>query len=270
MAEIFEIQVGGAQLAGEQAGEGDAVVFLHAGVADKRMWRGQIAEFGAEFHTIAYDRRGFGVTTAPDEPFAHVEDLHAVLDRLGIKTVTLVGCSQGGRIAIDFALAYPQRVTALVFIGPAISGAPDIESVPAEIEVLVDALDEAEEADDLAQINAIEAHLWLDGPTSAEGRVSGELRELFLDMNGIALAMPELFNEVEPPSAYARVAELSAPTLIISGDLDFPHVQDRCQYLADTIPGAKGISIPGVAHLPNLEQPETINLILRDFLHGSR
>ncbi len=131
-------------------------------------------------------------------------------------------------------------------------------------------MDAAEEADDLAQINAIEAHLWLDGPTSIAGRVSGELRELFLDMNGIALAMPELFNEVEPPSAYARVAELSVPTLVIFGDLDFPHARAGCQYLVDTIPDAEGVSIPGVAHLPNLEQPETINTILRDFLHGSR
>lgn len=269
MTETFQIQIDGAQLVGERAGSGHTVVFLHAGVADKRMWRGQIAEFSADYHAIAYDRRGFGATTAPDETFTHVEDLRALLDQLGIEVVTLMGCSQGGRIAIDFTLAYPQRVTALVLIAPAISGAPDIESIPAEIAALVDALDVAEEADDLAQINAIEAHLWLDGPTSAEGRVGGELRELFLDMNGIALAMPELFNEVEPPSAYARVAELSALTLVISGELDFPHVQERCQYLLDTIPGAKGFSIPGVAHLPTLEQPETTNMMLRDFLHGS-
>lgn len=262
----FRVEMDGAQLVGERTGSGEAIVFLHAGVADRRMWRPQLAALGADHHVIAYDRRGFGETSAPDEPFAHVEDLRAVLDQLNIGSASLVGCSQGGRIAIDYALAYPQRVNALVLIASAISGAPAIEEIPAEIEAVVDALDEAEAANDLARVNAIEAHLWLDGPTSPEGRVSGELRDLFLDMNGIALAKPELTQRNEPPSAYERVNALSIPTLIIVGDLDFPHVRENCRYLAATIPGAHSAKIAGAAHLPNLEQPKLVNQLLHQFL----
>lgn len=262
----LNIKIGNAQLAGERAGTGNPLVFLHAGVADKRMWQPQIAAFNKDHQTIAYDRRGFGKTTTPDEAFSNVEDLQAVLDQLDIESTALIGCSQGGRVAIDFALANPKRVNALVLISPAISGAPAPQTFSPEIEKLVDALDEAEEADDLARINEIEAHLWLDGPAGAAGRVGGELRELFLDMNGIALGMPELTKEIEPASAYECVSGLSLPTLVLWGDLDFPHVKERCKYLVETISGAQGKEIPGTAHLPNLEQPEKVNSLLRTFL----
>ena len=267
MTEVIKIKVGNAQLAVERSGKGNAIVFLHAGVADKRMWHHQLAEFREDHLVVAYDRRGFGETTAVDEAFSHVEDLREVLDQLGISTASLVGCSQGGRIAIDFTLTYPQRVTALVLIAPAISGAPAPESFPTDIQAHMKALDEAEDANDLARVNIIEANLWLDGPASAAGRVTNPLRTLFLDMNEIALRMPKLTKEIEPLSAYQRLSDLLLPTLVIWGELDFPHVKERCQYLVDHIPMAKGKEISGTAHLPNLEQPEIINRLLRAFLN---
>ena len=266
MTDIFTVKIGSAQIVGEQAGTGHPLVFLHAGVADRRMWQPQIAALKDTYRTIAYDRRGFGKTTTTDEAFSHIADLQALLDHLGIAQVSLVGCSQGGRIAIDFALAHPQRVTALVLISSAVSGAPHPETFPPAIQARIDALDVADEADDLAQINEIEANLWLDGPTSPKGRVGRALRDLFLDMNGIALNMPDLDQEIEPPSAYEHVSLLSLPTLVILGGLDFPHVKECCRDLANTIPGAQLKDIPGTAHLPNLEQPNAINSLLRDFL----
>ncbi|MEO1400659.1 MAG: alpha/beta fold hydrolase [Cyanobacteria bacterium J06635_1] len=117
------------------------MLLLHAGVADRHMWRHQIADLSDQYHTIAYDRRGFGETIAPDEAFSHVEDLREVLEHLGISAVALIGCSQGERIAIDFALTYPQRVTALGLIAPAVSGAPAPEDFPTEIQTRMDAKD---------------------------------------------------------------------------------------------------------------------------------
>lgn len=266
MVETFTVPIGSAQLVGEQAGNGISLVFLHAGVADRRMWLPQMAALSSNHHTIAYDRRGFGETTTTDEAFSHREDLKAVLDQLGVLTSVLIGCSQGGLIAIDFALAYPQRVGALVLISPAISGAPDPETFPSKIEAVMAALDEADEADDLARINSIEAHLWLDGPMSPSGRVGGSLRARFLEMNGIALAMPELTQAVEPASAYEKLADLLLPTLVIWGELDFPHIKERCHAVVETMPAAEGIEIAATAHLPNLEKPETINQLLQDFL----
>ncbi|HEX9926131.1 MAG TPA: alpha/beta hydrolase [Anaerolineae bacterium] len=266
MIETFKLKIGNAQLAGEHSGEGRPLIFLHAGVADKRMWRHQIAELSDSYQAIAYDRRGFGETITSDEAFSHVEDLRAVLDQLGISTVSFVGCSQGGRLAIDFTLAYPQQVSALVLIAPAVSGAPVPETFTPDIQARIAALDDAEEANNLERVNMIEANLWLDGPSSPAGRVSGALRDLLLDMNEIALRMPILTQEIEPALAYKRLADLSLPVLVIWGELDFSHVQECCRYLVDTIPGARGKEIPGTAHLLNLEQPAMINKLLRDFL----
>lgn len=266
MTEMFKVNVGSARIVGEHAGKGEALVLLHAGIADRRMWHPQTAGLSDRYHVVAYDRRGFGKTTTDDEAFSNVEDLRVVLDQSGLSKVSLIGCSQGGRIAIDFTLKYPQRVTKLVLLAPAVSGAPRPESFPVSVQALLEKLDKAEESKDWAQVNQIETHLWLDGPTSPEGRVSGELRELVLDMNHIALNKPELTGEIEPPSAYERVSELTLPTLVISGELDFTYIKERCRYLIDTIPNAGGEEIPGTAHLPNLEQPETINGLLRAFL----
>jgi pimeloyl-ACP methyl ester carboxylesterase len=259
MTETFKLNIGSAELACDRSGKGKPLIFLHAGVGDRRMWRYQMVDLSDSYQVVACDRRGFGETITADKAFSQVEDLRKLLDKLRISTVSLVGCSQGGRIAIDFTLTYPQRVTKLILISSAVSGAP-------EIQPRFDALEEAEEINDLARVNAIEANLWLDGATSAKGRVSGAVRELFLDMNGIALRMPELTQEIEPSNAYERLTELSLPVLVIWGELDFPYIKQRCKYIVDTIPNAKGEEILNTAHLPNLEKPEIINKLLGDFL----
>src|SRR5262245_29941298 len=99
----FSIASGKAQLTGTEDGAGPAVVFLHAGVADKRMWRDQMAAFAGRHRVVAYDRRGFGESRYAAETFSHMRDLRNVLDELKIETACLVGCSQGGRFAVDFA-----------------------------------------------------------------------------------------------------------------------------------------------------------------------
>jgi pimeloyl-ACP methyl ester carboxylesterase len=144
----------------------------------------------AQAKAIAYDRRGFGETRAEKEDFSAMADLLAVIDVVGNGApAILVGCSQGGRIALDAALLHPSHVRALVLIAPAASGAPE-PIYPPGIEGLMARLKDAEQAGDLDRVNAIKAHLWLDGPLQPEGRVAGEARRLFLDMNAIALRSP--------------------------------------------------------------------------------
>ena len=120
------VPVGTAQTAAEWTGGGQPVVFLHAAVADRRMWHHQLAALASRYHVIAFDRRGFGETPAVDEAYSQTADSFAVLDHLVERgwPVVLVGCSQGGHIAIDDALASPDRVAGLVLIAPSVSGAP--------------------------------------------------------------------------------------------------------------------------------------------------
>lgn len=270
MTHDFHVVHNGASLAAESRGDGEALVFLHAGVADRRMWRAQTVELASGWRTIAYDRRGFGETTCGDEPFSHVDDLAAVLEHCGDWEAALVGCSQGGRIAIDFALAHPEAVTSLVLIAPAISGAPDGDEaeLPAPVREQIAALERAEAEGDIERVNAIEANLWLDGPGMPEQRVSGAARSLLLEMNAIALRHPELHHESPPPGAFERLGELAMPVMVVCGSLDFPHIQANCRHLVGTIPHARGVELEGVAHLPSLEQPKQLNDLLTEFLSG--
>jgi pimeloyl-ACP methyl ester carboxylesterase len=262
----FSVPVGGASLRAVASGRGAGVIMLHAGVADRRMWRGTLAHLATDQLAAAYDRRGFGETTSPDEPFRHIDDLDAVLDHLGCARASLIGCSQGGRIAIDYALARPARVAALALGAPAVTGAPEPEHYPPEIGALLAELEEAEDREDLERVNTIEAHLWLDGPLSAEGRVGGEIRALFLDMNGRALRHPPLTQQQACPAAIDRLHEIDVPTYVIWGDLDFPHLQTQCRQIVQTIKGARSFAMEGCAHLPNLEQPGRFNQAVSAFL----
>jgi pimeloyl-ACP methyl ester carboxylesterase len=262
----FSIRSGKAQLTGVEDGKGPAIVFLHAGVADKRMWRDQMAAFADRHRVIAYDRRGFGESRYAPETFSHMQDLGAVLDGLAIEQACLVGCSQGGRFAVDFALAHPKRVSKLVLVAPAIGGAPQPEQLPPDIDDLLQQAERAQDQQHVDLVNRIEAHLWLDGPRSVDGRVQGSARDLFLRMNIIPLKSPSPGTDTPAKDSFKRLKEIVAPTLIIWGDLDFPHLQERCAKLLKRIKGAKSALMPGTAHLPNLEQPKQFNALLEAFL----
>jgi pimeloyl-ACP methyl ester carboxylesterase len=266
----FTIPSGKAELTGVEDGKGPALVFLHAGVADKRMWRDQLAAFADRFRVVAYDRRGFGETRYKPETFSHMQDLRAVLDGLGIEQANLVGCSQGGRFAVDFTLAYPKRVAKLVLVAPAIGGAPQPEELPDDIDNLLQQAEQAQDQNHHDLVNRIEAHMWLDGPRSADGRVPGSARDLFLRMNIIPLKSPSPGKDEAAKDSFKKLSKIAAPTLLIWGDLDFPHLQERCALLGKRIKGAQSALMPGTAHLPNLEQPKKFNALLDAFLKDAQ
>jgi pimeloyl-ACP methyl ester carboxylesterase len=270
VASEFTIQNAGATLRGEAWGDGACAIFLHAGVADRRMWRSTLAALSGSHLGVAYDRRGFGETSAPDEVFRHIDDLDCVVRHFGCERPILIGSSQGGRVAIDYALAHPGQVAALILVAPALTGAPMLETYPPEIAGLLAELDAAETEGDLERINAIEAHMWLDGPLSLRNRIAGDIRHLFLDMNGKALRHAPLTLEQPCPSAVERLHSITAPVFVIWGGRDFPHIQQRSQWLANTIPGAQSLIMDGCAHLPNLEQPARFNAAIQAFLARNR
>jgi pimeloyl-ACP methyl ester carboxylesterase len=266
MTEPFSLEIDDAVFAGIEAGEGIPVVFLHAGVCDRRMWENQLeAVAAAGFWGIAYDRRGFGETISPDEGFSHLEDLEAVLDALDVHAAVFVGASLGGALAIDFTLANPERVAGLVLIGTSISGAK-VPRLPPEIMTIANAMEAVEESGDLDAINAVDAHAWLDGPLSASGRVSGDIRTLFQAMNGNILRKPQLTREDKPAPANDHVGEIDTPTLLVAGDLDFPHIVNRHDDLSEEMENAFAVVIEGTAHLPSLERPDLFNPLLLEFL----
>jgi pimeloyl-ACP methyl ester carboxylesterase len=266
MNALHHVPVGRASLATEVAGSGYPVLFLHAAICDRRMWRAQLEAIGETHQAIAYDRRGFGETRCEAEDYSAVEELMTVLDAVAYdKPAILVGCSQGGRIAIDAALTHPSRIRALVLISATVFGAPD-SVYPPELDAAMTRLKETEQKRDLEQVNAMKARLFLDGVLATEGRVQGQARELFLDMNGIALrALPSGTNRDSVP-AFQRLPEIAAPTLVIQGDLDFPHIQERSRYIGATIPNATHRELHDAAHVPSVEQPEHITNLISEFI----
>jgi len=102
------------------------------------------------------------------------------------------------------------------------------------------------------------------------GRVKGPARELFAAMNRIALAAPAIGRGLPPAPAWDRLDRIAAPVRILCGDLDVPHIQARCRQLAAALPDARLEILPGVAHLPSLEQPDLLTARLLNLLADCR
>jgi len=263
-----EIAVEGATLLGDRwMGAGAAIALLHAGVCDRRSWRGVGARLGAAgWDVVAYDRRGFGEVPPADGRFRHVDDLLAVLDAVSPNAPAwLVGSSMGGEVALDAALEAPERVAGLVLLAPAVSGdpEPDEEAYNAATDGLAGAIDAAWTAGDLETCNRLEVRLWLDGPAGPEGRVSGPPRELALDMNRIVISNGESGADgASGLDAASRVHEIAIPAIVACGELDVSMKARRCAELVDALPNATYRSLPGRAHLPNLEAPDEVATLI--------
>ena len=261
----MDLTINGARIHYERTGAGLPVVFLHAGVADSRMWEPQVALFAKTFDVIRLDGRGFGKSELPPRSWSPVADLLGLMDQLRLKPMHLIGCSMGAHLAIDFALEHGERISKVVLIGPGIGGAKFGERYP-ELFAEVDA---AEKANDMDAVNRAEMRLWLDGQRP-EGYVKQPLRDLFLDMNGGNFdsdlnSAPQ--EAVEPP-AVERLHEITAPALVVVGDADLPPVLDAVELLMEKVPHARKAVIHDAAHLPNLEHPEEFNSLVLDFLLG--
>lgn len=237
------------------AGNGPPVVLLHAGVCDRRSWRDTAENLSNSHHVVTYDRRGFGESPVSPVPFRHVDDLIAVLEHIsGDQPAQVVGSSMGGQIALDAAVLRPDLVGGLVLFAPAISGAPESEEFDPHTLELIDGLQVAEAAADLQEVNRLETWLWLDGPASSEGRVGGAIRYLVLAMNEIILGndIPDAADD-SGVSAWQQLEDLKIPITVTWGELDVPFVIDQCKQLVKRLPNARDQELPGVAHLPYLE-----------------
>lgn len=268
MTSSSNVQIGlapinGAQLYYETAGTGDPLVFVHAGIADSHMWESQFAEFAQHYRVVRYDMRGFGQSQMVAGPFDHQRDLYELLRFLNIERAYLVGCSRGGANCIDLTLEHPEMVGALILVGSALGGYRYPGGYP---QTMIDA-DEALERGDIEQGNELEIQTWIDGASRTPDQVDPAVRNLVLDMNRIALMMPDIGVEerIDPP-AVGRLSEIHTPTLVLIGDLDTPRTLAAADILASSIAGARRATIEGTTHLPNMEKPAEFNQIVMGFL----
>ena len=258
---------GDARLYFEVVGEGPALVFIHAGVADNRMWEPQIEAFSSRYKVIRYDLRGFCKSTMPEESFALRDDLLAVLRHLKIDKTILVGCSMGGSTAIDFALGHPEMVTALMPVGSGLGGWTDWSD---ESTRLMNEMMAALQKRDTDAAFEISARYWIDGPSRDASRVDPKYRERARRLHKENFR-PELFQHMEvplEPLAIKRLNEVKCPTRVVIGDCDAQDLQKVAKYLAANIAGATLTTITNAAHLPSLEHPAEFNRMLDEFLES--
>ena len=266
----FEVPVNGATLCGEQAGSGSSVVLLHAGICDRRMFDAAFAALAESFRVVRFDQRGIGESvrdsSAGNVPFRYHEDLLAVLDALGIRRASLVGCSFGGRVALDLALTAPGRVDRLVLVGSRPGGAEPVEDP--EADRLAAQIDAAFAAGDFARANALEAGLFVNGPRRDPGRVDPAIRDFVVAMN-LPSFTSGWYGEgsvpLDPPAA-GRLTEVRAPTLIVVGDHDARGELVSAEEMGKQIPNARVVHFADCSHLPSLEQPDRFIGLLRESL----
>jgi pimeloyl-ACP methyl ester carboxylesterase len=197
----------------------------------------------------------------PTAPFSMVEDLRTLQDHVGIKSATLIAASAGGAMAIDFALAYPERVDGLVLVGAVVLGAGFSEHF----------LDRnARNSAPLERGDTAGAYAnWLNdpyimSPSSVEAR-----QRLVRDAMPYArnhLQNPQRFVEWRERNAVASLPRLNVRTLIVVGEDDIPDVHAHAGILAAGIRGSRRVVVSDAGHLIFAEQPERFNALVRAFL----
>ena len=259
------VLVGGTRLFYEVAGAGPVVVLIHGGNMDRRMWDPQFLALARTNRVVRYDARGYGRSDRADVPFQAEQDLHALLVALKIERASLVGHSGGGRIAIDFALAYPSMVDRMVLAAPGLSGwqfARGDTSWFAEGRRARDRGDSAGIA--LAWLKQDFMQAAMEHPELAErlreiARANGRFWTDVLRQNR------EMDRQGSPPALH-RTGLVRAPTLLIVGTRDTPDIMGIADTLTASVPGIRRVTFEGAGHMVNMEQPDRFTDLVLAFL----
>jgi len=244
------------------------VVFIHAGVADRRMWDPLWTALTAERDAVRLDLRGFGESAMrPRGVFSPVRDVLHTLAEVGIDRCHLVGASLGAGVAVEVALTRPELAASLLLSAP---GGSLIGEVTPDLRAFIQAERSALARDDLD--GAVEANLtwWVDGPQRDADAVDPAVRDLVRQMQLRAFEVTADWDDIEEseldPPALDRLAEVRAPTLILLGALDLDAIHDAARRVTEGIPDARRVDWPDTAHLPSMERPGDFLALLRDWL----
>ena len=261
------IDVNGITVRYQVAGKGPWVTLSHSLSCDLSMWDQLAAALSPAFSVLRYDTRGHGGTglgnSAPEGAYSFEQltaDLAGLLDALNIARTHFVGLSMGGMIGQYFALAAPQRLNKLVI-------ANSTSRIPSEAGPLWD-----------ERIAIVRAE-------GCAGVVEGTLGRWFTP--GFRAARPDATQRIgkliadTPPAGYigcagairhlditARIGAIVVPTLVIAGADDPGTPPAMSEVIAAAIPGARLEIIPSASHLSCIEQPETFNRLVANFLKG--
>ena len=247
MGKASFIPVNAGRLYHKRDGHGQPLVLLHSGGLHCGEWDDQFTVFCMSYLVVRYDRRGYGRSQMPKQAFSHVQDLHTVLTGLHLVKPALLGFSAGGGIALDFVLTYPDMVSALILVGPSLSGYRGSQARQQELQPLWHAMNHGT-IDDVVEE-------WMKDPAIAPApenfTARQRMRDLIRDNAQWLLRHPSFSLPLEPP-ALDRLTTVTVPTLVIAGERDASDNVDIVRIIADAIPGAESVSIARAGHHVNL------------------
>jgi pimeloyl-ACP methyl ester carboxylesterase len=264
------LELDGGRLYYETAGSGEALVLSHAAFLDGRMFDAQWEQLARHFHVIRYDMRGYGQSSAVNEPVCRRDDLKRLLEHLNVQQAHFVGCSNGGMIALDLLLEQPSLVRSLIVIGSAPSGFEMQGEPPHQIMDMIGALQQG----NVELANELQIRIWLDSSSREPEEMDQHLRQKALQMNRNPVERNTfMISDMQPacplnPPAVERLQEIQCPVLIVAGALDHSEVLRAADLMEQSIPNARKIIIAGTGHVPSYEQPETVTQLILDFLVG--
>ncbi len=257
------VEVEGSKLYFEECGTGpQAVVLIHDGIAHSAVWDEVWPDFCKKFHTLRYDRRGYGGSPAATAPYAEAEDLATLLRLRKISRATLVGSSHGGELSIDFTLRYPNLVEQLVLVGAVVSGLPYSDHFLNRSMVNSQPFEKNDIAGGLANW-AKDKYLLAPGHEAAQKRLLALLTANPQDMTHNDYARPVM-------PAIGRLHDIHAPTLILVGDADIPDVHAHAGAIEAGISGSKRVVVSDAGHLMYLEKPAEFSHHVINFIESNR
>ncbi len=254
-------QINGQWIHYEDTGaDGFPVVFAHGLLMDLEMFAPQVEARVPGCRIITLDARCHGQTETTDDPFTYwdlADDLRGLLDHLGIEQAAVGGMSQGGFVALRFALRYPERLAALMLIDTQ-AGIEDPDKV-ATYEVMLDVWETEGLNDQLAETVAaiILGNEW-------PGRAAWIAKWRQMPRSLLRRSFQTLVGRED---IHGRLGEIKAPALVIHGIADAAIDVELAQRLCSELADCRGlVLVEGAGHASNLTHPYEVNIALKQFL----
>lgn len=262
----MKIRVHDVDLAYDDHGIGQPVIFLHAFPLNRSMWEGQMVALLHEQHyrLVSLDWRGFGesdITANLSTMDMFADDIAGLMDVLGMEQAVLCGLSMGGYAAFAFLRKYPQRIKALI-LADTRPGSDPGEGKANREKLAQLAETQGSEAVADAQLPRLISNYTRQHHPEVELRVRQMINAA--TPSGIAAASRGMAQRANLTELLATIA---CPTLVIVGEQDELTPPDLAREYASHIPNAMFMTIPYAGHLSNLEQPETFLIGIQNFLH---